>query len=65
MKMLVRSAVHEVCWSGQYPSLSKVMAKLSPGISLRDPLAKAEFRAAIRELGLGVRPSGSPLTVAG
>jgi hypothetical protein len=63
IKMLVRSAVYEVCWSGQYPSLSKVQARLAPSISLRDPLAKAEFRAAIRELGLGVRTTGNHLGV--
>jgi hypothetical protein len=52
MKILVRSAVYEVCWSGEYPSLSKVAAQLAPGISLRDPTTKAEMRAVIEELGL-------------
>jgi hypothetical protein len=63
--MLVRTAVYEVCWSGEYPSLNKVKAKLSPGVSLRDPTAKAEFQAVIRELGLDIRPSGAWLAASG
>jgi hypothetical protein len=51
MKILVRSAVYEVCWAGEYPSWSKVEAKLSPKIYLCDPTARAEFQAVIRELG--------------
>jgi hypothetical protein len=59
MKILVRSAVYEICWSREYPSLRKVTAKLPPGVSLRNPTAKAEFRAVIHELGLDIHSSGA------
>lgn len=60
-KMLVRSAVYEVCWAGQYPSQRKVRSKLPAIICLREPMAEAERLAVIRELGLNVY-SKKPLT---
>jgi len=65
MKVVVRSAVYEVCSSGEFPSYGRVQAKLSRLVSLRDPIAAAERRATIRELGLDARPDGAkPTTVA-
>jgi hypothetical protein len=59
-KMLVRSAVYEVCWSGQYPSLRKVNRKLPSKFCMREPIAKAERLAAMQELGLNP-PLRNPL----
>jgi hypothetical protein len=61
-KMVVRSAVYEVCWSGQYPSLRKVNRKLPSKFCMREPVAKAERLAAMRELGLKTHPGDAANT---
>ena len=58
-KMLVRSAVFEVCWSGQYPSLRKVNRKLPSKFCMREPIAQAERLAAMQELGLNAHPGNA------
>jgi hypothetical protein len=61
-KMLVRSAVYEVCWSGQYPSLRKINRKLPSKFCMCEPIAKAERLAAMRELGLNTHPGNAANT---
>jgi hypothetical protein len=61
-KMLVRSAVYEVCWSGQYPSLRKVNRKLPSKFCMREPIAKAERLATMQELGLNAYPGNAANT---
>jgi len=52
LKILIRSAVYEVCWSNAYPSRRRVQAKLPRLVSLRDPAALAEYRRVLGELDL-------------
>jgi hypothetical protein len=52
----VRSAVNELHTAGVYPSRERVQEKLARNVFLRDPVAHAERLAAIRDLGLTVRP---------
>jgi hypothetical protein len=61
-KMLARSAVYEVCWSGQYPSLRKVNRKLPSKFCMREAIAKAERLAAMQELGLNALPGNAVKT---
>jgi hypothetical protein len=59
MKMEVRSKVMELNAAGLYPSSDRVEAKLSAGLSLRNAIARATWRRAVKELGFPEIPDAS------
>ena len=59
MKMEIQSKVTELYAAGLYPSSDRVEARLSGGLSLRNALARATWRDAVKELGFPEIPEAS------